>query len=77
MNRIQTNATTGTTGTMDMAYEVDFTDDDPQNAQGWPLWKKAVVVAIFSYATTCVVLYSTSYTAAIPGMLEVCCSSPN
>ncbi|KJX97330.1 hypothetical protein TI39_contig506g00001 [Zymoseptoria brevis] len=70
MNRTQTNNTTNTTATMDLAYEVDFSDSDPQNAQAWPLWKKSVVVAIFSYATTCVVLYSTSYTAAIPGMLQ-------
>lgn len=61
--------TSGTTGTLDLAYEVDFEGKD--NPQNWSLWYRGLVIAIFSYATTCVVLYSTSYTSAIPGMLEV------
>jgi hypothetical protein len=63
--------TTGTTGTLDLAYEVDFEEGDRNNPQNWSFWFRGCVIAIFSYSTTCVVLYSTSYTSAIPGMLEV------
>lgn len=54
-----------------MAYEVDFDDESRENPQAWSTLYKSLVIAIFSYATTTVVLYSTSYTSAIPGMLEV------
>ena len=36
----------------------------------WPLWYKGFIIAIMSYATTTVVLYSTSYTSAVPGMMD-------
>jgi hypothetical protein len=65
------STTTGTTGTLDLAYEVDFEEGDRNNPQNWSFWFRGCVIAIFSYSTTCVVLYSTSYTSAIPGMLEV------
>lgn len=29
---------------------------------------KGVIIGIMSYSTTCIVLYSTSYTSAIPGL---------
>ena len=61
----RSNATTS-----DPVFEVDFADDDLRNPQLWPLWLKGIVIAIMSYGTTCVVLYSTSYTAAIPGLEE-------
>lgn len=59
-------ATTATS--TDPAFEVDFREGDPSDPQNWPIWKKSLVMLIMSYATTCVVLYSTSYTSAIPGM---------
>lgn len=65
-----TQGTTGTTGTQDFAHEVDFSDEDTGNPQNWPLWYKGIIIAIFSYATTTTVLYSTSYTSAIPGMIQ-------
>lgn len=52
----------------DSAYEVDFADNDPTNPQCWPLWYKSLILLIMSYSTTAVVLYSTSYTSALPGM---------
>jgi hypothetical protein len=66
--RSRTNKSTATNATTDPAFEVDFEDNDPGNPQCWPLWYKAIIIAIMSYATTCVVLYSTSYTSAIPGL---------
>ncbi|PIB02838.1 putative MFS-type transporter [Cercospora beticola] len=68
MDRTWTQGTAGTTGTQDIAFEVDFEEDEKANPQNWPLWYKGIVIAIFSYATTSTVLYSTSYTSAIPGM---------
>ncbi|KAK3657841.1 hypothetical protein LTR56_002220 [Elasticomyces elasticus] len=71
LNRTYTGRSTGTTGTggYDAAYEVDFDPDgDPEDPQQWSLWFKALILFTMSYGTTCVVLYSTSYTSAIPGM---------
>ncbi|QIX00005.1 hypothetical protein AMS68_005522 [Peltaster fructicola] len=59
-------ATTATS--TDPAFEVDFTESDPGDPQQWTLLRKCTIVAVMSYATTVVVLYSTSYTSAIPGM---------
>ncbi|KAF2163726.1 hypothetical protein M409DRAFT_25912 [Zasmidium cellare ATCC 36951] len=69
IDRSWTHTTTGTANTLDLAYEVDFEDDDRGNPQNWSLLYKGFVIMIFSYATTCTVLYSTSYTSAIPGMM--------
>ncbi|CAK3743053.1 related to MFS multidrug transporter [Lecanosticta acicola] len=68
VNRTWTRDTAGTSGTHDPEFEVDFGEDDKSNPQDWSLWYKGIVIMIFSYATTCTVLYSTSYTSAIPGM---------
>ncbi|KAI7337383.1 MFS general substrate transporter [Hortaea werneckii] len=54
--------------TTDPAYEVDFDAGDAADPQNWPLWYKGLILFVMSYGTTCVVLYSTSYTSAIPGM---------
>jgi hypothetical protein len=63
--------TTRTSGTLtDPAYEIDFADGEQGNPQNWPLWYKGLILAILSYSTTAVVLFSTSYTSAIPGMQE-------
>lgn len=70
LDRSWTQNTAGTSGTHDPAFEIDFGENDKSNPQNWSLWYKGIVIGIFSYATTCTVLYSTSYTSAIPGMLE-------
>ncbi|EME46603.1 hypothetical protein DOTSEDRAFT_70575 [Dothistroma septosporum NZE10] len=70
INPLDRTWTAGTTGTQDIAYEVDFEGGEGGNPQNWPNWYKGIVIGIFSYATTCTVLYSTSYTSAIPGMRE-------
>lgn len=70
VERTWTQNTAGTSGTQDMAFEVDFDDGEKANPQNWSLWFKGVVIMIFSYSTTCTVLYSTSYTSAIPGMMR-------
>ncbi|KAK4143067.1 major facilitator superfamily domain-containing protein [Dichotomopilus funicola] len=50
-------------------YEVTIEADDPENPKNWPLWYRAYTVLSVSYATWVVVLYSTSYTATIPGVM--------
>jgi hypothetical protein len=72
LTRTRTNKSTATTATTDPAFEVDFGDDDNEkgNPMTWPLWYKGFIIAIMSYATTAVVLYSTSYTSAIPGLVD-------
>lgn len=54
--------------TSDPRYEIDF-DDDGENPQDWSLAYKAVIVFFMSFSTLSVVMYSTSYTAGIPGMM--------
>lgn len=68
--RTQTQRSTATSGAggNDPAFEVKFDSGDKADPQAWPLWYKALIIAATSYSTVCCVLYSTSYTAAIPGM---------
>lgn len=70
LDRSQTGRSTATNATSDVRFEVDFEDEDEGNPQTWPFWYKAVIIAVMSYGTTSVVLYSTSYTSAIPGLEE-------
>jgi hypothetical protein len=62
--------TAGTTITLDPSFEVDFEDDDPEDPRNWPLWYKAFTLFAVSYGTLMIVLYSTTYTAAISAMME-------
>jgi hypothetical protein len=57
-----------TNATQDPRFEVDF-DDDGENPQDWPMVKKAFVIFFMSFSTLVVVMYSTSYTSGIPGMM--------
>jgi multidrug resistance protein len=61
--------TTVTTNmTTDPRFEVDF--DEGENPQDWSLPKKCVTIFFMSFSTLVVVMYSTSYTAGIPGMMD-------
>ena len=67
--RTRTNKSTATNATTtDPAFEVDFEDGERANPQNFPTWYKAMIIFVMSYGTTCVALYSTSYTSAIPGI---------
>ena len=66
----KTGASVATTGSRNPSFEVDFTDNDPDDPKNWPLWYRGVTIASVSYATWTVVLYSTSYTASMPGMMK-------
>lgn len=69
--RTYSHKSTATTITLnDPAFEVDFVQDDPRDPQNFSTWYKAAILFAMSYGTTCVVLYSTSYTSAIPGLVD-------
>lgn len=62
---------TGTTGTNNPAFEVDWDDEpDPLNPNDWPRWYKGVVIGVVSWSTWVVVVYSTSYTTGIARMMH-------
>lgn len=66
----RTGASLATTGSRLPEFEVDFTDNDPEDPKNWPLWYRGMVIGVVSYSTWCVILYSTSYTSSMPGMME-------
>jgi hypothetical protein len=62
-------ASAATNMTTDPAFEVDF-DEPGENPQEWSMAKKGMIIAFMSFSTLVVVMYSTSYTSGIPGMME-------
>jgi multidrug resistance protein len=61
-------ATIPTNATQDPRFELDFSEDG-ENPQDWPMLRKALVIFFMSFSTLVVVMYSTSYTSGIPGMM--------
>lgn len=64
------------TGTTSIAsrppdFEVVFGGDPdaPADPKTWPLWQRAWIIFCVSFSTWVIVLYSTSYTASIPGLM--------
>lgn len=70
LSAIQTRTSVGSAASRPPDYEVVFEPDDPENPVNWPLWYRAYTIFCVSYSTWVVVLYSTSYTATIPGVME-------
>ncbi|KAG9601762.1 MFS general substrate transporter, partial [Aureobasidium melanogenum] len=61
-----TGATLGSVATgNDPNFEVDWTENDPENPRNWSMAYKSLVVFAMSYATTVTVLFSTSYTVTV------------
>ncbi|KAL2399799.1 Major facilitator superfamily multidrug transporter mdrA [Exophiala dermatitidis] len=60
--------TQGTTFTSDPRYEVDFGVGDPGDPRNFGFWYKALGIFTISFGTLGVVMYSTSYTAALAAM---------
>jgi multidrug resistance protein len=61
--------TTTTNMTTDPRFEVDFEEDGSDNPQDWTMLRKCIVIFFMSFSTLVVVMYSTSYTSGIPGMM--------
>ncbi|KIW69759.1 hypothetical protein PV04_05617 [Phialophora macrospora] len=69
-HRTATRVTThGTDFTLDPNFEVDFEPDDRGNPRNWSIWYKSYAIFSISFGTLCVVMYSTSYTAAMAAMM--------
>ena len=51
-------------------FEVSFEPDDREDPRNWPLWYRSYLLVVLSYSNWVVVLYSTSYTASIPGLVD-------
>lgn len=52
------------------SFEVDFGPDDREDPHNWPVWYRALMLGFVSFATWTTVLYSTSYTSGMPGMMK-------
>lgn len=66
--QIQTATSVGSSIARPPEFEVDFEDDE--NPREWSFWYRAWMTFAISYSTWIVVLYSTAYTASIPGLME-------
>jgi hypothetical protein len=70
LTHTQTGASFATTGSRIPSFEVDFTENDPDDPRSWPLWYRGMITFAVSFATLVVVMYSTSYTSSMPGMMK-------
>ncbi|EGX96672.1 MFS transporter, putative [Cordyceps militaris CM01] len=50
-------------------FEVFFRQHDPDDPKNWPAWYRLWAIATVSFAAWVVVLFSTSYTGALPGLI--------
>ncbi|KAJ5005453.1 hypothetical protein K4K48_007205 [Colletotrichum sp. SAR 10_66] len=65
----RTGTSIGSTASRPPDFEVTFEPGDPENPKNWPLWYRAWTIFVVSFSTWVIVLYSTSYTASIPGLV--------
>ncbi|KAI8631830.1 major facilitator superfamily transporter [Xylariaceae sp. FL1651] len=66
--RTQTATSVGSSASRPPDFEVDFGEDD--NPREWPLWYRAWTIFVISFSTWIIVLYSTTYTSSIPGLIK-------
>lgn len=66
----RTGTSIGSTASRPPDFEVTFEPGDPENPKNWPLWYRGWTIFVVSFSTWVIVLYSTSYTASIPGLVE-------
>ena len=70
ISRIRTGTSIESAASRPPDFEVFFEPDDELNPRNWPLWYRGWVIFSVSFSCWVVVLYSTSYTAAVPGLME-------
>lgn len=51
-------------------FEVIFRQNDPEDPRNWPVWYRAWAIVTVSFSAWVVVLFSTSYTGALPGLMD-------
>lgn len=66
----RTGTSIGSTASRPPDFEVVYDENDPEDPKNWPKWYKGWCLIVVSYSTWLVVLYSTSYTSATPGLIE-------
>ncbi|KAI1421569.1 major facilitator superfamily domain-containing protein [Xylaria sp. FL1777] len=66
--QIQTATSVGSSVMRPPEFEVDF--EEGENPREWPFWFRAWMTFAISYSTWIIVLYSTTYTSSIPGLIE-------
>jgi len=66
--QIQTTTSVGSSASRPPDFEIDFGDDD--DPRSWPVWYRAWTLFCISFSTWMIVLYSTTYTSSIPGLIK-------
>lgn len=66
----RTGASLSTVASRPAEYEVTFDENDPENPRCWALWYRCWCVFVASFGTWGTTLYSSSYTASTPGLVE-------
>lgn len=66
---IRTDSSIGSIASRQPEFEVDFSDNDPENPLNWALWYRCWVIFCVSFATWAATLYSTSYTSSMSGLM--------
>ncbi|KAG6048904.1 hypothetical protein E4U39_006801 [Claviceps sp. Clav50 group G5] len=66
---IRTGPSIGSIASRQPEFEVDFSDNDPENPLNWALWYRCWVIFCVSFATWAATLYSTSYTSSMSGLM--------
>jgi hypothetical protein len=66
--QIRTTTSVGSSASRPPDFEIDFGDDD--DPRSWPVWYRAWTLFCISFSTWMIVLYSTTYTASIPGLMK-------
>lgn len=66
---VRTGTSLGSTASRPPDFEVNFEEDGSDDPKSWPFWYRCWVIFAVSYSSWVVVLYSTSYTASIPGLM--------
>ncbi|KAK3496071.1 major facilitator superfamily domain-containing protein [Neurospora crassa] len=70
LSTVQTRTSTFSSASRPPDFEVVFAVNDPENPKNWPLWYRCWTIFACSYSTWVVVLYSSSYTAIVPGLMK-------
>lgn len=70
VSHVRTASSVGSSASRPPSFEVVFGEGDPENPRNWPIWYRYWLLLSVSYSTWVVVVYSTSYTSAIPGLMK-------
>ncbi|PHH49938.1 Efflux pump atB [Ceratocystis fimbriata CBS 114723] len=69
LGHVQTTTSLASVASRLPEFEVTLDENDPENPRNWPIWYRTWTMFVLSFSTWLIVLYSTSYTASIPGFV--------